>query len=131
MKYVLILLLLAACMPVPQERTEINESRVGLVVDGDTFILSNGEYVRIIGVDAPEKGEEGYEEAADFLRERVEGKTVQLFAEGEDRDQYGRLLRHVYLNETNIAVELLEERHAFLYMSYKGNLSGIYSEAAK
>lgn len=131
MKYILLLLLLAACMPVPQERTEINESRVGLVVDGDTFILSNGEYVRIIGIDAPEKGEEGYEEASDFLRDQLEGNTVQLFAEGEDRDQYGRLLRHVYLNDTNIAVELLKERHAFLYLDYKGNLSKVYSQAAK
>ncbi len=95
------------------------EVRVYQAVDGDTFIISSGEYVRLIGVDAPEKGNEGYHEATDFLRQ-FEGKAVTLEAEGADRDSYGRLLRHAYVGNESLAVALLENGNAVLYSGYNG-----------
>jgi len=53
------------------------------VVDGDTIILSNGERVRLIGVDTPEtkhprKAVEYYgKEATAFTKRMVEGKEVR------------------------------------------------------
>ena len=32
-----------------------DKTRIYQVVDGDTFIITGGEYVRLIGVDAPER----------------------------------------------------------------------------
>ena len=54
------------------------------VVDGDTLLLTNGEYVRLIGVDTPEtkhpqKAVEYFEkEAFQFTKGMVEGKEVRL-----------------------------------------------------
>lgn len=52
-------------------------ARVSEVIDGDTIELEGVGRVRLIGVDTPERGEECYEEATDFLRRRVGGKTVR------------------------------------------------------
>jgi micrococcal nuclease len=76
------------------------------VVDGDTIIARlNGrdERVRYIGMDTPEsvKPDSPVEpfgvEAADENRRLVAGRTVTLERDVSDRDQYGRLLRHVWL----------------------------------
>jgi endonuclease YncB( thermonuclease family) len=58
--------------------------KVERVVDGDTLLLTNGEYVRLIGVDTPEtkhpeKPVEYFgEEASRFTQGMVEGKEVRL-----------------------------------------------------
>lgn len=66
------------------------------VVDGDTVDVSNGERIRIIGIDTPERGECGYEQAARELGSLVAGRTVTLVRGAQDdRDRYGRLLRYV------------------------------------
>ncbi|MAG15797.1 hypothetical protein CMO88_01930 [Candidatus Woesearchaeota archaeon] len=107
-----------------------NEVRIYQVIDGDTFIASGGEYVRIIGIDAPEKKQEGYHEATDFLRE-FEGKTVILEEENKNRDKFGRLLRHAYVDNQSLAVALLENKHAVIYSSYNGTYYEEFLAAAK
>ncbi len=115
-----LLLLVSSCSIYFEPEFNLSsEVRIYQVVDGDTFIISSGEYVRLIGIDAPERGEEGYQEAADFLR-RFEGKAVVLESEGADRDSYGRLLRHAYVGNTSISVALLESGHAAIYGGYNG-----------
>jgi endonuclease YncB( thermonuclease family) len=71
--------------------------RVAYVVDGDTIRLSNGAYVRLIGIDTPERGQCGYRAATRNLDRRV-GSTVRLVNPDSvrDRDYYGRLLRYVH-----------------------------------
>lgn len=67
------------------------------VIDGDTVETSAGT-VRIIGVDAPERGECGYDDAASYVSGLLpEGDTVTLtLPDGEnEEDKYGRLLRYV------------------------------------
>jgi len=68
------------------------------VTDGDTFEIATGEQVRLICVDAPERGEEGYKEAKNFLSNLILGEEVRLEQDTEDKDSYGRLLRYVYIN---------------------------------
>ena len=48
------------------------------VVDGDTVKLSNGETVRLIGIDTPEKGQCGFNEATNLMRSLVQGQTVAV-----------------------------------------------------
>jgi micrococcal nuclease len=76
------------------------------VVDGDTIIVrlrGRDERVRYIGMDTPEsvKPDSPVEpfgkEAAAENRRLVAGRTVTLERDVSDRDQYGRLLRHVWL----------------------------------
>lgn len=67
------------------------------VIDGDTVVTSEGT-VRIIGIDTPEVGECGYDEAIWAIDELLTiGDTVELeLPPGQnDTDVYDRLLRYV------------------------------------
>jgi len=82
------------------------------VIDGDTIVLDNGEVVRYIGIDTPEisvpvTALECYgPEATDKNKELVEGKQVRLARDIKNRDRYGRLLRYVYVDNSDIFVNL-------------------------
>ena len=92
-------LLMFFAMPLFSQQARLTQATVLRVIDGDTIELSGGEHVRLIGVDAPEIGSPGSNEAARFVRERVEGRTVWLEADGADRDRHGRLRRYVWLQQ--------------------------------
>jgi micrococcal nuclease len=72
------------------------------VIDGDTVQLSNGEKVRLIGVDTPEtvhprKPVEYFgKEASAFTKREIEGQTVRLEYDWERTDKYGRTLAYIY-----------------------------------
>jgi len=102
----------------PQAKPTVQQDQlytVHRVVDGDTLQLSNGEKVRLIGVDTPESadnpklrrdaqktGQDRSEiiqmgkEAAGFTRKLVEGKQVRMEYDVQQRDKYGRLLAYVF-----------------------------------
>ena len=87
--------------------SDVELGQVLRILDGDTIeirYLSGGEAVvghiekvRYLGIDTPEKSEPGGTEATEFNRARVEGQTVRLVREGRNRDNFGRLLRHVFV----------------------------------
>ncbi|MGI9534266.1 MAG: thermonuclease family protein [Thermodesulfobacteriota bacterium] len=82
-------------------RTHAEWVRVDRVIDGDTFITSDGKKVRIKNIDTPEtnhpyKGKEsGGEEAKKLAVFFLEGNYVWL--NGKTRDKYGRRLATVKL----------------------------------
>lgn len=65
------------------------------VIDGDTIELANGQGVRVVGIDTPERGECGYDTATTNMQRLVLGKRVLLTVSDEDTDRHGRLLRYV------------------------------------
>lgn len=75
---------------------------VSKVIDGDTFEMSDNSVIRLLCVDAPERGKTGYKEAKDFLADMILDKEVRLEKDITDKDAYGRLLRYVYVNISNI-----------------------------
>jgi endonuclease YncB( thermonuclease family) len=80
------------------------------VIDGDTIELDGGERVRYIGIDTPEEGESGFEEATQRNAELVEGKTVTLdVCEEEPEDSFGRTLAYVIVDSTVVNEVLLVE----------------------
>jgi endonuclease YncB( thermonuclease family) len=86
-------------------------ARVVNVVDGDTIdVLLNGARVpvRYIGINTPERGETCYTEAREANQALVGGQTVTLVADAEDTDQYGRLLRYIYVGDVFVNAELVE-----------------------
>ena len=100
------------------------------VVDGDTLDLDNSERVRFSGINTPETGECYYSEAKEKLSELVLNKKVYLEKDISDRDKYGRLLRYIYLNETNLILVngvVVESGHAKVYDKYKDDTKR-YSE---
>lgn len=80
---------------------------VSKVIDGDTVILSTGNEVRYIGIDAPEiEGEECFAaEAAKANSDLILGKEVKLVKDVSDTDKYGRLLRYVYVEDPELVSE--------------------------
>lgn len=105
--------------PVNPDFSDMEKGTVKRVVDGDTFVLSTGERVRMIGVDAPESVKpnspvEYYgEEASAFTKEMLTGKTIYMAKDVSDKDQYDRLLRYVYLEDgTFFNLLLIQEGYA-------------------
>ncbi|MFN8191328.1 MAG: thermonuclease family protein [Nocardioidaceae bacterium] len=83
------------------------------ITDGDTLDLANGETVRLIGMDTPERGECGYDSAARHLSDLVLGKRVTLTkARGEERDRYGRLLRYVDVGRVDAGLSQIRKGYA-------------------
>ncbi|BBA33445.1 Micrococcal nuclease-like nuclease [Methylocaldum marinum] len=95
--------------------------RVKLVFDGDTFLLDNGEKVRLLGINTPEvdspkkMGEAGGEEAKQWLQSRLTGRMVRLEQDRELRDKYGRMLAHVFTeNREHVNLTLVDAGLAFV-----------------
>lgn len=123
---------LAACTSQPSRTPTAGRQRVERVVDGDTIALINGEFVRYLGVDAPELSPEGGDaecyalQAAARNRELVQGRWVQLEVDRTDRDSYGRWLRYVYVDGLFINAELV--RGGFAYSLYRPPDTSRYDE---
>ena len=79
------------------------------IIDGDTFLIEGGYSVRILGIDADERGHRCYEAAKNRLEELILNKEVRLEKGKEDLDQYCRYLRYVFLDDKNISLELVKE----------------------
>lgn len=95
---------------------EMEQALVARVIDGDTIELSDGSRVRYLGIDAPESGEYYASEATAKNRELVEGKIVELQRGEQDCDEYGRLLRYVYVNGIFVNAELIAQGYARAYI---------------
>lgn len=100
------------------ERAPIGDhGTVETIIDGDTFTLSDGRIVRLIGIDAPETGtrrphECFAEEATTRAQQLLAGKVVELEKEVSEIDRYGRLLRYVYVGGVFVNDVLVREGYA-------------------
>jgi endonuclease YncB( thermonuclease family) len=123
---------------------------VDKVIDGDTFVLKNGERIRLLGVNAPElssgsddKDKCGSKEAKELLSTLVLQKPVRITE--ETRDYYGRRMGLVYTGNTLVNETLLSQGWARpdyaknskgedlknAYKEAKENKRGIHSELCK
>lgn len=83
------------------------------VIDGDTIYVSGLGKVRFVGVNTPERGEEGYYEAKNYVKERCLGKMVTIDVDNAKHfDKYNRTLGVVYVDDSNLNQELLEKNLA-------------------
>ncbi len=79
---------------------------VSRVIDGDTFVLSDSQRVRMLGVDCPElermgRPSEAFStEAKQKIKSLIEHKTVKLTFDGRAFDVFGRLLAYVWLTDS-------------------------------
>lgn len=112
-----IIILILWIINIPQEETVMVEH----VIDGDTVVLSDGRKVRLLQIDAPEKGECGYEAATRELRDAVEGMEVVIESDPRfgDTDDYGRLLRYLHVDDKVVNVDL-QQRGFVDTMFYEG-----------
>lgn len=87
------------------------------VVDGDTVVIEGNEAVRLIGIDAPEKGECFADEAKKYLEEILsENVEIQCDDTQDKRDVYGRLLGYLILSDgTNVNYMMVANGYAREY----------------
>jgi micrococcal nuclease len=127
----------------PQTATKIISVRqntiVSRVVDGDTIkVLIQGkeDTVRLIGIDAPETMDPDKpiqcfgKEASNVAKKVLAGKTIILESDSTqgDRDEYGRLLRYVFLQDgTNFDEFMIDKGFAREY-TFKNNPYKYHSE---
>ncbi len=104
------LVLVAVIYPKFTGKTILEQINVTRVIDGDTF-ESGAEKYRLLGLNTPEKGELGYQQAKDFLS-NLTGKQVGV--ETASKDKYGRNLAYLYAPEL-INEQILKLGLASLY----------------
>jgi len=113
---------------------DYNNVLVKRVVDGDTLLLENRRYVRLLGIDTPEMHESVklYRDARrsgqsveaikqdgklayEFVKQLVEGKRVRLEFDWERYDKYNRILAYVFLEDgTLLNARIVEAGYASL-----------------
>jgi micrococcal nuclease len=92
------------------QRTKVKE-----VIDGDTILLGNGQKIRYIGIDTPERSDPFYREAKELNRKLVQDKDLVLEFDAQSEDRYGRLLAYVYVDDILVNAELLKNGLAVVY----------------
>lgn len=91
----------------PNQRARVE---VWYVIDGDTFKLKSGESIRLLGIDAPSLSEPYGAEAQERLQKLVQDKEVELEFDSQGlRDQYGRLLAYVWVEDILVNEVLIKE----------------------
>ena len=107
------------------------------VRDADTIRIDNGtedgESVRLLCIDAPERGQAWFAEGRDRLRELlVTGKVYLRWDSRGQRDRYGRLLAYVSTYQDgsplDLADVLVSEGLAKVYESYPCDYTAFYRE---
>ncbi|MBU4245650.1 MAG: thermonuclease family protein, partial [Nanoarchaeota archaeon] len=118
--------------------TEITANKsvafVSRVIDGDSIELQGSIKVRLLGINTPERGQPYYQEANNRLRELIESKNVILENDIQDKDQYGRLLRYLFINDSFVNSQLVKEGYANVYIispnkKYESDLRNAETEA--
>lgn len=101
----------------------LHRVQVKKVIDGDTFLTTDGRMVRFIGIDCPEvdyrQGDDEYfaREAFEYTRQVLEGNKVFLEYDASLEDDYGRVLAYVFLADgTFFNARLLREGYARLFI---------------
>lgn len=99
--------------------SEMHEGKVVKVLDGDSInIIQQGKEIRVrlAEIDAPEHGQAFWKKSKQALEDYVAGKRVTV--EEFDRDQYGRVVGHVYINDSWINGALVKDGYAYVYTRY-------------
>jgi micrococcal nuclease len=117
---------------------KVRKPTVRRVIDGDTFVLTDGAHVRLVGVDTPELERGGRpvqyyaEEARKFLTGLVQDKKVTLKIPWPRKDKYGRTLAYLYLeNGTFVNAEIIKQGYGFAYTKYPFEYMDTFREYQK
>ena len=89
---------------------------IARVMDGDTVELANGKRIRLLGIDAPEKGKFFYYSSKNKLEELIEGKRVSLEKDVTNKDSFGRLLRYIFIDDVFVNEEMVRSGYATVYI---------------
>lgn len=95
--------------------TDSEYAIVTRVIDGDTLEIENGDRVRLLGINCPEKGDKYYNDAKEFLENLTLNKTVRLEFGKKKYDLYDRTLAYVFADDVFVNIKIVEQGFANLY----------------
>ena len=105
--------------------------RVDAVHDGDTVTCldeqGRPQKIRLLGIDAPEHGQDHGDAARRALAGKVASGLVRV--EGAARDQYGRLLGTLWIDDRNLNHELVAEGWAWAFGGFVEDEDLVSAEA--
>ena len=133
----LLLVVVTGCAGEPAARGRVERGRVATVADGDTLRLRDGGRIRLVQIDAPERGPECFGERARLalLQLAPPGSEVTLEREPalDDHDRFGRLLRTVRVGGRNVNLALVAQGAAapYFYRGARGRGADALLEAAE
>lgn len=119
------------CLLVAQTVSADFSGKVVGVSDGDTItVLKDREQVkvRLVEIDAPEKGQAYGNRSKQTLSELVLGKQVEIRERGTDR--YGRTLGRIYQSGLDVNAEMVRRGMAWVYVKYAKD-QGLYQIQAE
>ena len=83
------------------------------VIDGDTVVISNNQRVRLIGIDTPERGKCGFDEAKQALEKLLASGSATFYSgTTSDNDKYDRLLRYIEIGGIDVGLSLISDGFA-------------------
>lgn len=126
--------LVVGCLLAAQSVLADFSGKVVGVSDGDTItVLKDREQVkvRLVEIDAPEKGQAFGNRSKQALSELVRGKQVEIRERGTDR--YGRTLGRIYQSGLDVNAEMVRRGMAWVYVKYVKDkrLNQLEAEARK
>lgn len=95
---IFIIFLVSGCIQQTTIQRILESAKVIEVIDGDTIKINNGDTIRLLHINTPEKSEKCYTEAKERLAELIYNKTIWLERDMQSLDQYDRKLRYIFLN---------------------------------
>lgn len=111
-RIIAILCLLSLFLCASVSISSADNARFLSAIDGDSLVVSykgRSQEVRLIGIDAPEWGQEYGTRAKTKVMGICYGKTIRLEFDRERRDHYGRLLAYVYCGGRMLNLEMIRE----------------------
>lgn len=132
--------LAAACAMLPHATGCVSAHTVTDVIDGDTVkIVYEGEIrsVRLLNIDAPERGADGYGQAREALKLIIGGRGVRLEWKNDEpaTDVFGRLLAYVWVEDSDgreicANIEMVRLGHSEYWTKYgNGRHKRLFEEA--
>jgi micrococcal nuclease len=93
----------------------IRKATVINVVDGDTidavvdlgYAMTTVQRFRLLSINTPERGQEGFAEAKQFVEDSILNRTVYI--QSEKSDSFGRYLANVYVDNYSLNELLLSK----------------------
>lgn len=131
------MLFLVSCSSSSENIEQFNV-KVARVIDGDTFVDTNNNHYRLLGIDAPEMGrfsKKSYQKtsgmeyfyankAKQYLADLIEQKVVQIKI--IKNDKYNRKVANIWINFNNISIKLVENGFARVYYISKNKKDYFY-----
>lgn len=102
-----------------QNSENLRKATVVKVYDGDTVTLADGTKLRLYGIDAPEKKQNGGMFAQQMLYSKIFGKNIEY--DPINTDRYGRTVAKIYLNGEYINEYMVKNGGAWYYEEYAKN----------